>query len=169
MIRVTLHTDFTLLNRGVGPETRDEDFHGKFFEAGSGDYAPQTVARRRSRAWFLIDFCSFSKARTSIWRTRSRLMPTASDDYRDAIALAIPDKHFHSRPRALPSYSSQVAGPFMCRLITLVHGAQNGRTSAAMRPTRPLLDGRAQPRGLGVAPIFRNVAKDQREALNNPN
>ncbi len=60
-------------------------------------------------------------------------------------------------------------GLFMCRLITLVHGAQKGRTSAAMRPTRPLLDGRAQPRGLGVAPIWRNVVKDQREALNDPN
>ena len=35
----------------------------------------QSLARRSSMAALRIAFCSFSKARTSIWRTRSRLMP----------------------------------------------------------------------------------------------
>ena len=44
-------------------------------------YPPASIdgasSARRSASWrsrFIIAFCSFSKARTSIWRTRSRLM-----------------------------------------------------------------------------------------------
>jgi hypothetical protein len=49
------------------PEKR----RGFFFVA----VARRQWARRCSITAFFIDFCSFSKARTSIWRTRSREMP----------------------------------------------------------------------------------------------
>ena len=41
----------------------------------TSDFSLLDYASRCSRAALRIAFCSFSKARTSIWRTRSRLMP----------------------------------------------------------------------------------------------
>lgn len=44
--------------------------------AGAGAATePQAGSSRRSPARRIIAFCSFSKARTSIWRTRSRETP----------------------------------------------------------------------------------------------
>lgn len=52
-------------------KTRSTPFHGSLLRITPADH----WASRCSIAAFLMFFCSFSNARTSIWRTRSRLMP----------------------------------------------------------------------------------------------